>query len=168
MTLDLYWIPAPGLAGWPLSHAPGVGIGLKTKQAAGTPPGWTLLFLYWRKKKPLNWVWLMKAQQLPPVGIRYLSFPIPDRDVPSSMSAALLLVKEILTELESGRNVAVHCRQSIGRSGLIAVSLLATSGMDLKQAIQAVSTARGLTIPETPEQLRWLRRLPIKNMVTTS
>ncbi len=70
------------------------------------------------------------------------------------MSAALLLVKEILTELESGRNVAVHCRQSIGRSGLIAASLLASSGMELEQAIKAVSTARGLTIPETPEQLR--------------
>jgi protein-tyrosine phosphatase len=101
-------------------------------------------------------------------GVRYLSFPIPDRDVPRSMPDTLNLVRQIVTELESGRNVAIHCRQSIGRSGLIAASVLAASGMDLESAIQAVSDARGLTIPETPEQLRWLRHLPVNNMVSTS
>jgi protein-tyrosine phosphatase len=51
-------------------------------------------------------------------GIRFVSFPIPDRGVPASTAAAVSLIAAISAALESGQNVAVHCRQGLGRSGL--------------------------------------------------
>jgi protein-tyrosine phosphatase len=93
-------------------------------------------------------------------GIRFISFPIPDRGVPDSLPAAISILTDLAHALEQGKNVAVHCRQGIGRSGLIAAGVLAASGASPADAIAAVSSARGLTIPETNDQLVWVQRLP--------
>jgi protein-tyrosine phosphatase len=100
-------------------------------------------------------------------GIHFISFPIPDRGVPESNPATLLLLKNIEALLDEGKNVAVHCRQGIGRSGLIAVGLLASSGIAVEKAIEIVSAARGQTVPETPEQLRWIHYLPLPHLAVT-
>ena len=92
--------------------------------------------------------------------IRFISFPIPDRSVPASTSDALSLFRTLGGELEEGKNVGLHCRQSVGRAGMVAAGLLVTSGMGADAAIDVVSAARGQAIPETPEQLHWIRRLP--------
>jgi protein-tyrosine phosphatase len=93
-------------------------------------------------------------------GIEFISFPIADRGVPASTKEALSMLNHVAAKLEKGRNVAVHCRQSVGRSGLVAAGLLVTSGIGVDEAIDMVSAARGLTIPETSAQLQWIRRLP--------
>jgi protein-tyrosine phosphatase len=92
-------------------------------------------------------------------GIRFISFPIPDRGVPASVPATIALMASIAGALEEGKNVAIHCRQGIGRSGLIAAGILATSGANPDDAIKAVSSARGLAVPETSEQRLWIQRL---------
>ena len=92
-------------------------------------------------------------------GIRFISFPIPDRGVPASEPAAFSLIASVASALEEGKNIAVHCRQGIGRSGLIAAGVLATSGVSADDAIKAVSSARGLAVPETSEQRLWIQRL---------
>jgi len=61
----------------------------------------------------------------------------------TSMRATLSLLRGIAAALEDGKNVAVHCRQSIGRSGLIVASLLVVSGMAVEKGIEIVSAARG-------------------------
>jgi protein-tyrosine phosphatase len=93
-------------------------------------------------------------------GMRFISFPIPDRGVPASTPASLSLMTDIAGALELGKTVAVHCRQSIGRAGLVAAGVLIASGVAPDQAIETVSAARGLPIPETSEQREWVRRLP--------
>ncbi len=65
-------------------------------------------------------------------------------------------------DLSSGKNVLIHCRQGIGRSGLIAVCLLIDSGLPLEEALRILSSARGLPVPETAEQRQWLHRHPKK------
>ena len=100
-------------------------------------------------------------------GLRFVSFPIPDRGVPASTREALALFNTIAAALEEGQNVAVHCRQGIGRSGLIATGVLLTSGMGVEKAIEAVSTARGATVPETSAQLQWIKHLPSEKLVVT-
>jgi protein-tyrosine phosphatase len=92
-------------------------------------------------------------------GIQFISFPIPDRGVPASTAAALALMTDVAAALEQGKNVAVHCRQSIGRAGLVAAGVLIASGATPEQAIDAVSAARGLPVPETSEQRAWVHRL---------
>jgi protein-tyrosine phosphatase len=97
--------------------------------------------------------------------IRFISFPIPDRGIPVSQKDALSLLANITTTLEDGRNVAIHCRQSVGRSGLIAAGLLVIAGVDVDKAVQAVSAARGQKVPETDGQMEWIKHLPSENLV---
>ncbi len=89
-------------------------------------------------------------------GVRFLSFPIPDRDVPGSPAAFRHLVAAISQELSAGCGVVVHCRQGIGRAGLVAAAILIATGIDIDAAIARVSTARGRPVPETAAQRHWL------------
>jgi len=91
--------------------------------------------------------------------IRFISFPIPDRGIPASTPDSLALITDIAGNLKQGKNVAVHCRQSIGRAGLIAAGVLVAAGATPDQAIATVSAARGIPIPETSEQCEWVRHL---------
>lgn len=88
-------------------------------------------------------------------GIAFLSFPINDRAVPSSMEAFSDLVTALAEQLANGKTIAVHCRQGIGRAGLVAVCLLILSGIEQEAAIARVGSARGCSVPETPDQRRW-------------
>jgi protein-tyrosine phosphatase len=57
-------------------------------------------------------------------GMKFTSFPIPDREVPNSESELAAVLERVDNDLSSGKNVLVHCRQGIGRSGLVAACLL--------------------------------------------
>jgi protein-tyrosine phosphatase len=92
-------------------------------------------------------------------GMRFLSLPIPDRGVPSSAAVAIAIAGEIEDQLKRGSNVAIHCRQSVGRAGLMAATILTASGADPSRAIEVVSAARGQAVPETTEQRNWLLQL---------
>lgn len=98
-------------------------------------------------------------------GIRFFSFPIPDLGIPVSTQEALSLLGDLATALDRGQNVAIHCRQGIGRSGLVAASLLVISGIGAEKAIEVVSAARGMAVPETLEQLQWIKHLPSEKLV---
>ena len=100
-------------------------------------------------------------------GMHFISFPIPHRGVPASTRDALSLFSRIAVALEEGKHVAVHCRQGIGRSGLIATAVLLTSGMSVGDALQVVGSARGEAVPETPAQVQWIRHLPSEELVLT-
>jgi protein-tyrosine phosphatase len=89
-------------------------------------------------------------------GMTFRSFPIPDRQVPDSHARLAKVLEKLDKELASGTNVVLHCRQGIGRSGLVAACLLVTKGLEVKAAIKRLSSARGVQIPETEEQRRWI------------
>lgn len=89
-------------------------------------------------------------------GIQFFSFPITDRGTPSSGEDFSDLVMKLAERLADGKNVAIHCRQGIGRAAVVAICLLVLSGMDPQAAVQRVSAARGCPVPETPEQRRWI------------
>jgi protein-tyrosine phosphatase len=91
--------------------------------------------------------------------IQFRSFPIVDRNVPGSEGEAIRLIEQLEKELAEGKNVVVHCRQGIGRSGLIAAGVLVWSGLSPSAAVERVSTARRAPIPDTPEQLAWISHL---------
>ena len=92
-------------------------------------------------------------------GIDFLSFPIPDRQVPLSTHETRVLVGKIRDLVAAGKLVAIHCRAGIGRSGLIAASVLKASGIDASRAFDLISMARGVAVPDTPEQRDWVYRL---------
>ena len=92
------------------------------------------------------------------LGVDFVPLPIPDLGTPPDSSHFVQSVMKLVTLLRNGRQIAVHCRQSVGRSGLLAVSVAVATGVGLESAIEAVSTARGVRVPETPAQLTWLRQ----------
>lgn len=89
-------------------------------------------------------------------GIDFRSFPIPDRSVPKSREAMAELADQIVDALRSGKTVAVHCRQGIGRSAMIAAAALISGGLNAETAVNAIRQSRGLEVPETPAQRRWI------------
>jgi protein-tyrosine phosphatase len=91
-------------------------------------------------------------------GVRFLSFPIPDRQVPDSRAALTSTLEKVDADLSTGRNVLIHCRQGIGRTGLVAACLLVSKGWDPASAVEHISSSRGVSVPETDEQRRWIDR----------
>lgn len=90
-------------------------------------------------------------------GLHYSSVPVPDLASPPDSDRFLAAVRDISSLLRAGQTVAVHCQQSTGRSGLLAVSVAVALGATLERALDDVSTARGVRVPDTQAQLDWLR-----------
>jgi protein-tyrosine phosphatase len=92
-------------------------------------------------------------------GLEHVSFAIPDRDVPASREPMLQLARSLGEQIEAGQSVGIHCRQGIGRSAMLAASVLTTLGVDVGAAFDRIRSARGRPVPDTPEQRVWVERL---------
>jgi hypothetical protein len=57
-------------------------------------------------------------------GISFVNVAIPDRSVPPDTNAFLCSVDQLATHVREGRHLAVHCRASIGRSSVLAASIM--------------------------------------------
>lgn len=88
----------------------------------------------------------------------FLSFPVPDRGVPASLREAALLVETLRSELHRGIGVGIHCLAGIGRSPLLAGCVLLKLGVPEDQVFPTLSRARGVPVPDTAAQVRWLGR----------
>jgi len=97
-----------------------------------------------------------EASEVKARGMNFMQLLIPDREVPGSESEVSAVLEQLNDKLASGRNVMIHCRQGIGRSGLVATCLLVTNGLDAKTAVKNISAARGVPVPETKEQRQWI------------
>lgn len=90
-------------------------------------------------------------------GIQFHSFSIPDRGIPTSRDGLNDLVQGLERILNAGKTVALHCRQGIGRSALVAAVLLVSSGKAPEMAWEAICQARGCPVPDTIEQRDWMK-----------
>lgn len=89
-------------------------------------------------------------------GIRFFAFPIPDRQTPRSAEKMRDLTGQLLALMTTGQTVAIHCRQSVGRSALLAAALLVEAGINPDEAFDRIERARGCPVPDTPEQRAWV------------
>ena len=60
---------------------------------------------------------------------------------------------------------AIHCRASIGRSSLLLAALLTAEGLTPDDAFRRLTVARGLRVPDTPDQVRWVERFAAAHKV---
>lgn len=91
-------------------------------------------------------------------GLFFFSCPIVDRSVPTARQQLFPLLEHLQRLLQEGKNIGIHCRQSVGRSALLAASLMALFGVRPEVAFQRLSLARGLPVPETTEQQEWVEK----------
>jgi protein-tyrosine phosphatase len=76
------------------------------------------------------------------VGLELLRFPFRDAGIPASVDAGDAIVGAVLDAAFSGRNVVIHCRGGLGRTGLVAACCLVALGFDPADAIVHVRAAR--------------------------
>jgi protein-tyrosine phosphatase len=98
-----------------------------------------------------------EAEAAQEAGLEYRSFTIRDRGVPISRADAMSFVEALRQRLDQGAGVAIHCRAGIGRSALIAGAILLSRGLHLAKVLELLRKSRGMPVPETPEQMEWLK-----------
>lgn len=91
------------------------------------------------------------------MGLRFFSFPIPDRGTPSQLSEFCEFVRSLAENVRSGAGVAIHCRAGIGRAGITSAATLVALGYDPASVFDMVSAARGIAVPDTEAQVEWVR-----------
>lgn len=89
-------------------------------------------------------------------GLGFHSFAIKDHSVPHDVSAVAELSQWAHQKISEGAGIVFHCFGGIGRSGLLAASVLLQEGLSTSEAFAKISSARGVHIPETSEQLLWV------------
>jgi protein-tyrosine phosphatase len=89
--------------------------------------------------------------------IDFRTYPISIQQTPASPQSFAKFIDEVRAEVRAGRSVAVHCRASIGRSSLFLAARMVAEGFTPDDAFKRLSEARGLEVPDTSEQVRWVK-----------
>jgi protein-tyrosine phosphatase len=89
-------------------------------------------------------------------GLEFIRYPIPDVTLPPSMPDELELSARLTKEVQAGRFVVTHCRAGIGRSSMLAGTVLVRLGVAPGQAWALIREARGLPVPDNEQQEHWL------------
>ena len=95
------------------------------------------------------------------VGMAFVNFPIPDRQVPPSRLGFLTFAQFVHKRASEGLRIGVHCRACIGRSSVLLATVMRLEGHSTREAFDRISDARGLRVPATAEQAKWVARLAI-------
>lgn len=90
-------------------------------------------------------------------GVGFYNFPITDHGVPADVVHYRRVAHAIDRRLKAGQAIVVHCRAGLGRAPSLAIAALIEGGMNVDEAILRVGKARGRPVPETDEQLAFLR-----------
>jgi protein-tyrosine phosphatase len=98
----------------------------------------------------------MERQLAEKNSMEFVSYPIPDRGLPLSVSEYLNFTRRLYSEVAGGLHTVVHCRAGIGRTGIIAAGVLLHCGFEPKEAFEHISRKRGVVVPDTEEQINWV------------
>jgi protein-tyrosine phosphatase len=92
------------------------------------------------------------------IGLKFLSYPVSDRETPQSLAGFRMFIEELRLLLAEGKAIATHCRASIGRASVVLACVLADEGESVAQVFERLSRARGMNVPDTAEQVRFVER----------
>lgn len=158
MLAELYWVDGFWPGKMALSARPRGGDWLEDEIASWRCSGVNIVVSLLTPDEEVELGLAAEAREARAQGLEFLSFPIPDRSVPDSESAVASTLDRLDRALSSGKNAVVHCRQGVGRTGLVAACLLVSKGLTPESAVARLSRARGVAVPETQEQRHWIDR----------
>jgi hypothetical protein len=149
MKPDLFWIPGPCRGRLAVAARPRGGDWLEDEASGWRRAGIDVIVSLLEADEAAQLDLVDEAKAAGANGIRFMSFPIPDRGVPASAAAAVSLIAAISDALEKGDNVAVDCRQGVGRSG---VRESIPSGQSRSSVPPAARSFRGATAKMTGQE----------------
>ena len=156
MRNDLYWVDGPWQGKLAIGSRPRSGDWLEDEvnawRLAGIEVVLSLLTLEEEESLDIT----NEPEPVRKGGMSFVSLPIPDRHVPASPTELAAVLDKLNAALSSGKNVLIHCRQGIGRTGLVAACLLLKKGWGSSYAVEHLSAVRGVPVPETQEQRDWI------------
>jgi protein-tyrosine phosphatase len=153
---ELYWIDAPAPLRLATMARPRAGDWLEDEIAHWKRSGVEVVVSLLERDEVDDLGLGLEATLCRNSGIEFLSFPIRDRDVPADSASAMRFAAEVAS---ANKTVAIHCRAGIGRASLMAAALLIAQGVAPAAALSAIEQARGLPIPDTEAQRRWVMNL---------
>jgi len=154
----MYWVDGPGSAKLVLAPRPRGADWLAAEIAVWKKAGIGAVLSLLTPEEERDLGLRNERKETAALGLGFWSLPIEDRQVPDSETRFTAASSKVDAALSAGTNVLVHCRQGVGRTGLVAVCLLKKNGMSLSAAIEDISTTRGVAVPETVGQREWLQR----------
>ena len=156
MRKELYWLDGPWPGKLAMAARPRGGDWLEDDLSSWKQAGTDAVLSLLTPEEERDLDLQQEAGEAKRLGMEFSSFPIPDRQIPKSEEKWSDILEKVTRTLSEGKNVVVHCRQGIGRSGLVAACLLVRKGVSPGAAVEIVSAARGLPVPETTEQRDWI------------
>jgi len=156
MATTLYWVPGSWKGKLALSARPRGGDWLEDEIRDWQHAGINLVVSLLTPQEETDLDLREEAAMVRANGMEFVAFPIEDREVPRSETALAKTLDKMDASLAAGKNAVVHCRQGIGRTGLVGACLLVRKGMSPGAAVDAVSAARGIPVPETSDQREWI------------
>ena len=159
MQANVFWVAGPWRGRLGILPRPRGGDWLSDETSAWREAGIDMVVSLLEPEEEAQLVLEGEAAAAAASGIAFKPFPIPDRGVPASRELVAELASAIVDALDMGKNVAVHCRQGIGRSGMIVGGVLVAAGKDLATALRTIKESRGLEIRSSPSRCcaTWIR-----------
>jgi protein-tyrosine phosphatase len=156
MPSELYWIGAGITTRLAIMARPRAGDWLEDEIAYWKQSGVGIVVSLLEREEIDDLGLGMEALLCEESGIEYISFPIPDRGIPSDADAVLRFAADVVARRKP---IAIHCRAGIGRSSIMAAAFLISSGVGAEIALSAIAEARRLPIPDTDAQREWVLNL---------
>jgi protein-tyrosine phosphatase len=152
----IFWIQGQTPPPLAIVPCPRGGWGLRSALRAYQRGGIETLVSLLEKKQAERLGLAKEASQAKKAGMQFLSFPMPDHDIPPDEAAFRAFVAELAGRIRAGERIGVHCLGSIGRSTMAASCALIELGWEPQAALNAVETARCCPVPDTEEQKEWI------------
>jgi protein-tyrosine phosphatase len=88
-------------------------------------------------------------------GMEFISYPIIDRSLPEDRNSFNKLAKLLNQKIKDGKKVVIHCRMGIGRTSVLAATILLIDQPNNNSVFDFLSEIRTLNVPDTEEQINW-------------